>query len=716
MNEYSLVRRNGSGLWKGNKKLLGCPEKEASRNEDMLGLCVLSIALVQKNNYMNRRVIEMKAVQEKDAYKKHDHDEHDHSNEHEHDHSHEPGHNHEHEHGKAPIIFYFIGLALFLIATFLGNENEVLINILFSLASLTAGYHVVVLEGIGETIENTKRQKRFTPNSHVLTGLAALGASFLGNFGEGTLLILIFSGAHFLEEYAEGRSKREITKLLEMNPTTARRIMPDGKTEIVDVSALKVGDRLQVLNGDQVPIDGLILSGNTAIDESAINGESIPKEKAEGDMVFGSTINGTGTFTMQVTKENKDTVFAKILQLVSQNQSNQTRAASIIQRLEPRYVNFVLLVIPLVVVLAPLLFDWTWPQSVYRGLVLLVAASPCALAAATVSVTLSATSNLAKKGVLSKGSSYLSQLANIKAIAFDKTGTLTRGKPKVTNYYFADSVNEEELVDVIVALEKESNHPLASAILEKFEAKNKLAIAVTNQIGKGLTGDYQGKSYRIGKPTSFTDVDDTFAQRNAEWASHGQTVVYVAENEKVIGLIALMDVPSEHAGTTIDYFKKQGIHTTLITGDSEMTGKAVAEQLGVDEVIANVMPEDKSRIIDEQKAKHGLVAMVGDGVNDAPALVNADIGIAMGDGTDVAVDVSDLVLMQSNLAKLVQAHRVSKKMNKVVWQNIYFSMAVVVFLVTVSLLGLTDIAISVIVHEGSTIVVILNGLRLLRAT
>ena len=702
MNENSLVRRKGSGLWKGNKKLLGCPEKEASRNEDMLGLCVLSIALVQKNNYINRRVIEMKAVQEKDAYKKHDHDEHDHSN--------------EHEHGKAPIIFYFIGLALFLIATFLGNENEVLINILFSLASLTAGYHVVVLEGIGETIENTKRQKRFTPNSHVLTGLAALGASFLGNFGEGTLLILIFSGAHFLEEYAEGRSKREITKLLEMNPTTARRIMPDGKTEIVDVSALKVGDRLQVLNGDQVPIDGLILSGNTAIDESAINGESIPKEKAEGDMVFGSTINGTGTFTMQVTKENKDTVFAKILQLVSQNQSNQTRAASIIQRLEPRYVNFVLLVIPLVVVLAPLLFDWTWPQSVYRGLVLLVAASPCALAAATVSVTLSATSNLAKKGVLSKGSSYLSQLANIKAIAFDKTGTLTRGKPKVTNYYFADSVNEEELVDVIVALEKESNHPLASAILEKFEAKNKLAIAVTNQIGKGLTGDYQGKSYRIGKPTSFTDVDDTFAQRNAEWASHGQTVVYVAENEKVIGLIALMDVPSEHAGTTIDYFKKQGIHTTLITGDSEMTGKAVAEQLGVDEVIANVMPEDKSRIIDEQKAKHGLVAMVGDGVNDAPALVNADIGIAMGDGTDVAVDVSDLVLMQSNLAKLVQAHRVSKKMNKVVWQNIYFSMAVVVFLVTVSLLGLTDIAISVIVHEGSTIVVILNGLRLLRAT
>ena len=200
---------------------------------------------------------------------------------------------------------------------------------------------------------------------------------------------------------------------------------------------------------------------------------------------------------------------------------------------------------------------------------------------------------------------------------------------------------------------------------------------------------------------------------NNEWSSQGNTVVYVAEDEKVIGVIALMDIPSEHAKETIDYFKKLGIHTTLITGDSEMTGKAVGDQLGVDEVLANVMPEDKSNVISEQKEKYGVIAMVGDGVNDAPALVKADVGIAMGDGTDVAVDVSDLVLMQNNLSKLVQAHKISKKMNKVIWQNIYFSMAVVVFLVIVSLLGLADIAISVIIHEGSTIVVILNGLRLL---
>ena len=632
---------------------------------------------------------------------------------HSHDHEHGHSHGHSHDHGKMPIIFYFIGLALSIIALFLDKENLLLKNILFTIATITAGYHVIILEGIGETIENTKLKKKFTPNSHILMGLAAIGASLMGNFWEGTLLVIIFSGAHFLEDYAEGRSRREITKLLKMNPTTARLITPEGNIKIINVNNLKVGDQLQVLNGDQVPIDGIILSGTTSIDESSINGESIPKEKSKGDGVFGSTINGTGTFTMEVTKESKDTVFSKILQLVNQNQENQTRAASVIQKFEPKYVNLVLIVIPLVMLLAPFLFDWTWSQSIYRGLVLLVAVSPCALAAATVSVTLSATSNLAKKGVLSKGSTYLSQLADINAIAFDKTGTLTNGKPEVTNYYFSDSVKEENIIDIIVSLEKESNHPLANAILEKFEAKNKIDIEVTNQIGKGLTGEYNEKNYRIGKPTSFDDVSEEYIRLNNEWSSEGKTVVYVAEDEKVIGLIALMDVPREQARATIDYFKKLGIHTTLITGDSEMTGKAVADQLGLDEVIANVMPEDKSIIINQQKEKYGVTAMVGDGVNDAPALVNANVGIAMGDGTDVAVDVSDLVLMKNDISKLVISHKISSKMNRVIWQNIIFSMAVVLFLIVVSSLGLTDIAISVIIHEGSTLVVILNGLRLL---
>ncbi|SEK46052.1 Cd2+/Zn2+-exporting ATPase [Carnobacterium iners] len=628
-------------------------------------------------------------------------------------HSHEE-HNHNYNHGKTPVYLYYIGLVLSLIALILNEKYVLLQNSLFLIAIITAGYHVIISEGLKETIERTKNNKKFTPNSHVLMGLAAIGASLIGKFWEGALLILIFSGAHFLEDYAEGKSKREITKLMEMNPTTARFIMPDGTIKVVDVEELKVGDHLQVLNGGQVPIDGIILSGTTFINESAINGESMPKEKTKGDAVFGSTVNGTSTFSMEVTKENKDTVFSKILQLVNQNQENQTKAASIIQKFEPKYVTFVLIAIPLVILLTSLLSDWTWTESIYRGLVLLVAASPCALAASTISATLSATSDLAKKGVLSKGSTYLSQLADIKAIAFDKTGTLTRGKPEVTDYYFNYSTNVTRMTDIIVALEKESNHPLANAILEKFDKKNKLEINVTNQIGKGLTGDYQGRSYRIGKPTSFKAVSNEYSKLNTEWASTGKTVVYVAEDEIVIGLIGLMDIPSQEAKATIAYFKNLGIHTTLITGDSQMTGQAVGKQLGIDEVIANVMPEDKSLIINKKKEQYGITAMVGDGVNDAPALVKADIGIAMGDGTDVAVEVSDLVLMQNDLSKLVNAHKSSLKMKQIIWQNIIFSMLVVAFLVVVSLIGLANITISVIIHEGSTLVVILNGLRLLR--
>lgn len=322
----------------------------------------------------------------------------------------------EHSGHRIPVILYFIGLALAIIALFISGDYLFIKNTLFTIATIAAGYHVVVLEGVTDTIERTKANRRFTPNAHILMGLAAIGASLIGQFWEGTLLILIFAGAHFLEHYAEGRSRREISKLMDLNPTTARLVDDDGNTKIVNISDLNIGDKLLVLNGDQVPIDGRVLSGQTSIDESSINGESIPREISEGDEVFGSTMNGTGTFTMAVTKVQTDTVFAKILQLVEQNKNNRTKVASIIQRFEPKYVNIVLIAVVFLIILPPLTTDWTWADSYYRGLVILIAASPCALAAATVSVTLSATSNLARRGVLSKGTTFISQFANIIAI------------------------------------------------------------------------------------------------------------------------------------------------------------------------------------------------------------------------------------------------------------------------------------------------------------
>jgi Cd2+/Zn2+-exporting ATPase len=633
-----------------------------------------------------------------------------------HEHKHEDGHSHSHHHshGKSPVVLFFTGFILFIAGFFL-KENSLVQTLLFVGATFLSGYHIII-EGMTDTIQASKTKSTFVPNVHILMTLAAFGAMIIGKFEESALLILIFAGAHFLEEYAEGRSKREITNLLKMNPTEARLIQADGTIKTVDVAALKIGDKLQVRNGDQIATDGIILSGSTSIDESSINGESIPREKTVGDEVFGSTINGNGTFTMEVTKDSSDTVFAKILTLVNQSQNNLSKTATKIQKLEPRYVTIVLILVPLFILAGPFIFNWSWNESFYRGMVFLISASPCALAASAVPATLSGISNLAKRGVLFKGGSYLANLATIKAVAFDKTGTLTKGKPVVTDAYFLTNqteLTEQDCIDRIVAMEKTANHPLANAILENFHAEEELDLSVENIIGKGLITTYNGATFQLGKPETFHAVASQIETHNQRYAKEGKTVVYFAENNQVIGLIAMMDVPNEEAKPVISYLKAQGIHTTMITGDAEQTGQAVGRQIGIDEVIGNVLPENKADIIAEQKARFGSVAMLGDGVNDAPALVTADIGVAMGDGTDVAIDVADAVLMQNDLTKFSYAHKTAKRLDRVVWQNIIFSMLIVLLLVTLNILGKMDITLGVVAHEGSTLLVILNGLRLL---
>lgn len=647
----------------------------------------------------------------KKTEQQHDH-EHDQGEEHDHDHG-----GHSHSHGKSPVVLFFAGLIAFATAFFL-SDGSWLQNALFISAMLMSGYHIII-EGIGDTISSSRRLRKFTPNVHILMTLAAFGATIIGNYEEGALLIIIFAGAHFLEEYAEGRSKREITNLLNMNPTEARLIGADGSVKTVPVSTLLIGDKLQVLNGDQIATDGVILSGQTSIDESSINGESIPREKTIGDEVFGSTINGNGSFTMGVTKDSSETVFAKIMQLVNQSQSNLSKTATKIQKIEPYYVTAVLIIVPLFIVLGPSLFNWSWNESFYRGMVFLISASPCALAASAVPATLSGISNLAKRGVLFKGGSYLANLANVKSVAFDKTGTLTKGKPVVTDYHFETvkgSELEGQLINIIVAMEKSANHPLAEAILKKFKATKELTLEVTNEIGKGLLSQYEGSVYQIGKPELFSQVDLKIEDYNDQYSRSGKTVVYMAKDGEVLGLIAMMDVPNENAKQVVGYLKSQNIHTAMITGDAELTGQAVGRQIGIDEVIGNVLPENKAAIIKEQQERFDMVAMLGDGVNDAPALVRADIGVAMGDGTDIAIDVADAVLMQNDLTKFSYAHKTAKRLDRVVWQNIVFSMFIVAMLVTLNILGMMNITIGVVAHEGSTLIVIFNGLRLLRAT
>lgn len=629
-----------------------------------------------------------------------------------HEHNHNNNHCHLHSHGeKFPVIMYFVGLAAFIAGYILENRYSLYSNILFIGTVGIAGYHVI-FEELGNTIQNTKKEKRFSPNVHLLMTLAAIGAIFIGNYEEAAMLIVIFAGAHFLEEYVDEKSRKEITNLLNLNPTQARLVLEDNNTKIIPIDKVEVGDKLQVLNGDQVPTDGIILSGTTFIDESSINGESVPKEKTIGDEVFGSTINGEGTFVMQVTKEPGDTVFAKILGLVNASQNSLTKTATLLQRLEPKYVTLVLVLFPVVLLASRFIFGWSWETSLYRSMVYLIAVSPCALAASAIPATLATISNLSKRGVLVKGGAYLSHLSNIKAIAFDKTGTLTNGEPVVTDYIFEE--DEEELLKVVVSMEKQSNHPLARAIVNKFPNVEPIELEVENKIGIGLVTTYLRTEYCIAKATAFANASDVLTKQVEFLAKEGKTVVYVARNSKVVGLLAFMDIPNASAKMAVEYFKKQGIYTMMITGDSYLTGEAVGKIVGIDEVRTNVMPEDKAQIIKSQKEKYDSVAMLGDGVNDAPALVLADVGIAMGNGTDVAMDVADLILMKNDLSKLSYAHKLSKKMLKITYQNIIFAMFVVVALVVLNFLGKMDITFGVILHEGSTLAVILNSLRMLK--
>ena len=626
-----------------------------------------------------------------------------------HDHEHGHGHGHDHDDSKA-VIFYIVGLVLYIIGMVLHFMGNGFSNILFVLTVFLSGYHVI-MEGIEDTIERSKKKGKFQPNVHILMTLAAVGAVLIGNAEEGALLILIFAGAHFLEEYVEEKSRKSLTALLQMNPTQARLIQENGEVVVVEVTDLKIGDTLEVLHGDQVPIDGVITKGLTSIDEATITGESMPRSKGEGDSVFASTVNISNRFEMQVTAESSDTVFAKIMKVVENAQHSMNKQATFIQKIEPIYVNIVLIIWPIFLLFGYFLMGWDLNTTLYRGMVYLIGVSPCALAASAVPATLAAMSRLSKMGILAKGGAAISQLQELRVISFDKTGTLTKGTPDLTDYWFED----EAIIPAIVAMEKQSTHPLAQAVVQRFNEWTVLKeeIEVEVLVGQGVRSVVSGEEIQIMKPLDTVNRSAEVSSRMQEWASEGKTVVTVVKDNTIVGLMAFMDLPNEASKAVLDYFKSQMVHTTMITGDSRETAEMIGMKLGVQEVVANVLPEEKLEKIESQKERYGLTAMVGDGVNDAPALATADIGIAMGNGTDIAIETSDIVIMKNDLQKLVSAHKISKKLHRVILENMIFAMSVVVLLLILNFFGLTNIGWGVVLHEGSTILVLLNGLRLL---
>jgi Zn2+/Cd2+-exporting ATPase len=593
------------------------------------------------------------------------------------------------------------------------SESDGTLSIISYLFAFVIGGYAKAKEGIEETIENKEL------NVEMLMIFAAVGSAIIGYWTEGAILIFIFAVSGALETYTLNKSQKEISSLMELQPEEALRVSNGGE-ERVHVSKLAVNDFILIKPGERVPSDGEIVKGETTIDEAAISGESIPVTKSSGDDIYAGTVNMNGAITVKITKPSSETLFQKIINLVQSAQSEKSPSQQFIEKFEGRYVKAVLISVAIMMILPHFLFGWAWTETFYRAMVLLVVASPCALVASIMPATLSAISNGARHGILFKGGMHLENLSQLKAIAFDKTGTLTQGKPEVTDVVLKDGQSTEEILSIVASIENQSNHPLAQAIVKYAKATYKVELKELSRLedvaGWGVKAHMQGQEWKIGKP-EFVGKEAANLFENGvlqQLASEGKTVVCVQNENGIVALIALKDKVRTETKNALEHLNHAGIYTIMLTGDSEKTASAIAKEANVSDYISECLPETKVAELKKLMEKYDTVAMVGDGINDAPALATADVGMAMGEGTDVALETADIVLMKNDLTRIADAVQLSKKMQKIVKQNIVFSITVIMLLIASNFLQILDLPYGVIGHEGSTILVILNGLRLLR--
>ncbi len=576
--------------------------------------------------------------------------------------------------------------------------------------------------GYEACVEGIRALRRWHLDIDFLMVVAALGAAAIGEYAEGAMLLVLFSLGHGLEHYAMGQARKAIRGLGRLTPKVAWVKRGEQFVE-VPVAEVAVGDRVRVRPTERLPVDGVVVAGTSAVDQSPITGESVPIEKGEGDDVFAGTLNGDGLIEVRVTRVAADSTVSRMIKLVEEAQGQKSTTQRYAERFTRIYVPAVIAATVVVAVLPPLLAWLAWSDAFMRAMTLLVGASPCALAISTPAAVLSGVARAARAGVLIKGGAHLEALGDIRCFAMDKTGTLTVGKPTVAHMVAFAGADEAQALALAAALEQHSTHPLAHAILE---AAKERGIAVQEAAdaaivrGKGLTGTVAGKRVAVGALRMFNGTDAPQASAEASAAvkaleAQACTVMLVAEESRFIGAMGLLDGPRPEAKRAIGALHALGVRPiVMLTGDNRAVGDAVGALVGVDTVRSELMPEDKIVAVRELLAAHHAVAMVGDGVNDAPALAAATVGIAMGkSGTDVALEAADVALMSDDLMRLPFAVGISRKSRSIVRQNVMISMGMVFLLIPLAILGQIPIWLAVIMHEGSTVAVVLNSLRLL---
>lgn len=573
----------------------------------------------------------------------------------------------------------------------------------WGIAFFTGGFFKAV-EGFTKTIQEKALNVEF------LMIAAALAAFTTGDFAEGAFLIFIFAVSGVLEEFATAQTEKALTSLLKVAPKTALRLI--GKEEtIVSIADLKINDVVIVKPGQQVPADGVVQLGGASLDQSSITGEFNPVEKLIGDAVFAGSICIDSTIQVLVTKDPTQSIVQKMINLVKRAQEEKTKAEKRISLFEKIYV-YVVILLSLFVIFATPLFGWlTTDEAFRRGVIVLVVASPCALVASITPALLSTLSHAAKKGILIKSGRYIDMLRRIDIVAFDKTGTLTTGKPKVVGVYFEKKTDEAQFLPIVVSAERNSNHPLAKSISKHFSSLATLPVMIKEIPGRGLEIDYLGMHLQVGKfPMT---ISPPFEKTYQSTIAEGKNTVNIMVNGKLIGFIALQDTVREEAKIAIQDLIALNIQPVMLTGDKEETAKAIALKMNIAKVHANCLPEDKVKVVSDYISQQKQVLMIGDGINDAPSLATASIGVSMGDGTDVSLETADIIMMNNNLGNIPYLVKLSKRTQIIITQNVVFSISVIALLLLSNIFGLIILRIGVLGHELSTILVILNSLRLL---
>lgn len=595
------------------------------------------------------------------------------------------------------------------------GEDHLLTKALYILAIIIGGFDLFK-EGFSDLIKLD-----FSMES--LMTIAIIGAAFIGEWAEGSIVVILFAISEALERFSMDKARQSIRSLMDIAPKEAL-IRRNNVEQLVSVDKIDIDDIMIIKPGQKIAMDGLVINGHSSVNQAAITGESVPVEKQLDDEVFAGTLNEEGVLEVKVTKKVTDTTIAKIIHLVEEAQGERAPAQAFVDKFAKYYTPFIIIMALLIVVVPPLFFGGDWNKWLYQGLSILVVGCPCSLVISTPVSIVSAIGNAAKNGVLVKGGVYLEEIGHLRAIAFDKTGTLTKGKPVVTDFIATSSETDINYLSIISSLESLSQHPLASAILNEADKTNvdykSIQIEDFQSItGKGLTGIHQNIRYYIGSPKLFSAsvIEETAVKvQYRQFQEQGKTAMYFGTDEQILGVIAVADEVRDSSAAVISELHKLSIeHTIMLTGDNTKTAESIGKQLGVTEIKGDLMPQEKLDSIKALRTTYNKVAMVGDGINDAPALAASTVGIAMGGaGTDTALETADVALMGDDLQKLPFIVRLSRQTLKVIKQNITFSLGIKLLALLLVIPGWLTLWIAIVADMGATLLITLNGLRLMK--